>query len=61
VTVTIVNHSGARLSGDIKCCMGRRVVEIETPDGKRHIGTLRPYSAPATDPGSRVSTVDGRP
>ncbi len=56
MTATITNHLGQTLSGQIRCWMGRRVVEIETPDGARHIGTLRPerHQAPM-----RLSTVDG--
>jgi hypothetical protein len=52
MTATITNHLGVRLSGQIRCWMGRRIVEIETPDGTRHIGHL----APAVD--ERQSTVD---
>jgi hypothetical protein len=59
VTATIVNHLGATLTGEIKCWMGRRVVEIETPDGTRHIGTLHPVSQPMTAARRRVSTIDG--
>jgi hypothetical protein len=52
VTATITNHRGAQLTGQIRCWMGRRIVEIETPDGTRHIGHLTP------DPDKRPSTVD---
>jgi hypothetical protein len=45
VTVTITNHCGQALTGDVRCWIGRRVVEIETPDGTRHIGTLRRHPA----------------
>lgn len=64
MTATITNHLGATLTGELKCWMGRRIVEIQTPDGARHIGRLRPE--PTTPPAAstvaatrRVSTVDG--
>jgi hypothetical protein len=56
VTATITNHLGQSLTGEVRCWMGRRVVEIETPDGARHIGTLRPERDRAP---VRLSTVDG--
>jgi hypothetical protein len=40
MTVTITNHRGQRLTGEVRCWMGRRVVEVETSDGSRHIGLL---------------------
>jgi hypothetical protein len=43
---------GERVTGQIRCWMGRRWIEIETADGRRHIGRL-PRDEPA------VSTVDG--
>jgi hypothetical protein len=52
MTATITNHLGARLTGQIRCWMGRRIVEIETLDGTRHIGQLTP------DPDERPSSVD---
>jgi hypothetical protein len=58
MTATITDYRGATLTGEIRCWMGRRVVEIETPDGARHIGRL--VSDPCM-PGtveSRLSTVD---
>ena len=57
MTATITNHLGATLTGELKCWMGRRIVEIQTPDGARHIGRLRPEPAPAAS--RQVSTVDG--
>jgi hypothetical protein len=45
VTATIRNQLGATLSGEIKCWMGRRVVEIETPDGN---GTSAPFAPSAS-------------
>lgn len=42
MTATVTNYRGEALTGEIKCWMGRRIVEIETPDGCRHIGRLRP-------------------
>ena len=42
MTVTITGHRGQALTGEPKCWLGQRVVEIETDDGKRHVGTLRP-------------------
>jgi hypothetical protein len=55
MTATITNHLGATHTGQIKVWLGRRIVEVETPDGARHIGRLQPDHAPAR----RVSTVDG--
>jgi hypothetical protein len=52
MTATITNHLGARLTGQIRCWMGRRIVEIETPDGTRHIGHL------TRDPVEQQSTVN---
>lgn len=42
MTATIIDYRGQPLTGEIKCWMGRLVVEIETPDGCRHVGRLRP-------------------
>jgi hypothetical protein len=42
VTVTITGHRGQALADELKCWLGRREVEIETADGRRHVGTLRP-------------------
>jgi len=52
MTATITNHLGQRLTGEVRCWMGRRVVEVETSDGSRHIGLLRaePTTRPATTP-----------
>jgi hypothetical protein len=58
MTATITDHRGATLTGEIRCWMGRRVVEIETPDGARHIGRLvldRPAAGTVESP---LSTVD---
>jgi hypothetical protein len=52
MTATITNHLGARLTGQIRCWMGRRIVEIETADGTRHIGHL------TRDLAEQRSTVD---
>jgi hypothetical protein len=54
---TISNYRGATLTGEIRCWMGRRVVEIETPDGARHIGRLvldRPAAGTGESPLSAV-------
>jgi hypothetical protein len=61
MTATITNHLGARLTGQIRCWMGRRIVEIETLDGTRHIGHLTPdaETQPAPPADSALSTVDG--
>jgi hypothetical protein len=59
MTATITNHLGARLTGQIRCLMGRRIVEIETPDGSRHIGHLTPDPQPAVSADSALFTVDG--
>ena len=56
MNATITNHLGQTLTGQIRCWMGRRIVEIETTDGARHIGTLRPESDQAP---VRLSTMDG--
>jgi hypothetical protein len=58
VTATISNHRGATLTGEIRCWMGRRVVEIETPDGTRHIGRLIPDRPAAGAVQSPLSAVD---
>jgi hypothetical protein len=52
MTATITNHLGQRLTGEVRCWMGRRVVEVETSDGSRHIGLLHaePTHQPATTP-----------
>ena len=42
MTVTITGHRGQALADELKCWLGRREVEIETADGRRHVGTLRP-------------------
>jgi hypothetical protein len=60
MTATITNHLGAALTGEVKCWMGRRIVEIQTPDGARHIGRLRPDTTAAVPPAAAdASTVDG--
>jgi hypothetical protein len=59
VTATITNHLGQFLTGEVRCWMGRRIVEVETPDGARHIGRLRPDPQPAPPAVDRPSTVDG--
>ncbi len=62
MTATITNHLGQTLTGQVKCWMGRRIVEIETSDGARHIGHLHPDRQPEPRGGRpRVSTVDGGP
>jgi hypothetical protein len=58
MTATITNHRGATLTGEIRCWMGRRVVEIETSDGVRHIGRLVPEPTTVRTAESRLSTVD---
>jgi hypothetical protein len=58
MTATITDDRGATLTGEIRCWMGRRVVEIETPDGARHIGRLVLDRAAAGTGDSRLSTVD---
>jgi hypothetical protein len=51
VTATIDTPWGERIHGEIRCWMGRRWVEIEDSDGRRHIGRL-------TRDRDRASTVD---
>jgi hypothetical protein len=58
MTATITDHRGATLTGEIRCWMGRRVVEIETPDGARHIGRLVLDRPAAGTVESALSTVD---
>jgi len=58
MTATISNYRGATLTGEIRCWMGRRVLEIETPDGARHIGRLVLDWAAAGTVESRLSAVD---
>jgi hypothetical protein len=52
MTATITNHLGHTITGQIRCWMGRRIVEIETSDGRREIGRLTP------DKPTPLSTVD---
>jgi hypothetical protein len=59
MTATITDHLGQRISGEVRCWMGRRIVEVETPDGARHIGRLTPDPQPARDTDTILSTVDG--
>jgi peptide methionine sulfoxide reductase MsrB len=59
VTATITDHLGQTLTGEVKCWMGRRVVEVETSDGARHIGHLRPDQPEPRGGQPRLSTVDG--
>ena len=59
MTATITNHLGHCVSGQIRCWMGRRIVEIETADGTRHLGHLIPDPHPAVPAGPALSTVDG--
>jgi hypothetical protein len=54
MTATITNHLGHTITGQIRCWMGRRIVEIETSDGTRHIGHLTPNRDR-----DQASTVDG--
>lgn len=56
MTATITNHLGHAITGQIRCWMGRRVVEIETSDGTRHIGHLRPDESDR-DPASTVDSA----
>jgi hypothetical protein len=49
VTATIRTPWGETIRGEIRVWMGRRWVEVETSDGRRHIGRLpRPEQAPST-------------
>ena len=61
MSATITNHLGQRLTGELRCWMGRRIVEVETSDGARHIGRLATDHAPVASGAatSAVSTVDG--
>jgi hypothetical protein len=58
MTGTIIDHLGATLTGEIRCWMGRRIVEVETPDGARHIGRLTPDAHDELVT-ARVSAMDG--
>ena len=52
MTAIIRTPWGETIRGEIRCWMGRRWVEIEDSDGRRHIGRLpRPAD-------KRPSTVD---
>jgi hypothetical protein len=42
MTATIHTPWGETVRGEIRCWMGRRWVEVEDSDGRRHIGRLRP-------------------
>lgn len=63
MSATITDHLGQRITGQVRCWMGRRIVEVETSDGARHIGRLVTDTAPvdtlAAATSSAVSTVDG--
>jgi hypothetical protein len=62
MTATITNHLGQTLTGDVRCWHGNRVVEIETPDGRREFGRIVPDPDPDPEPDRaerRLSTVDG--
>lgn len=61
MSATITNHLGQRLTGQIKVWMGRRIVEVETSDGARHIGRLLTEPTTVTSSNTTVSTVDGAP
>lgn len=67
MTATITDHLGATLTGEIKVWLGRRIVEIQTPDGARHIGRLHtdatraPAASGTRAVGQCMSTVDGAP
>jgi hypothetical protein len=56
VSAIVTTHLGRRVTGDIRCWHGNRVVEIETPDGRREFGHLDTDTD--TDQ-RRASTVDG--
>ena len=55
MTATATNDRGHTITGQIRCWMGRRIVEIETSDSRREIGRLTP-DEPA--PPSTVDTPD---
>jgi hypothetical protein len=61
---TIDTPWGERVTGVIRCWMGRRWIEIEDSDGQRHIGRLprgeRTFLAvdPATVPGAAELRLD---
>jgi hypothetical protein len=54
MTATITNYLGRTITGQIRCWMGSRLVEIETSDGRREIGRL------TSDDPAPPSTVDSR-
>ena len=47
VTATITTPWGERVTGRIRVWMGRRRVEAETSDGRRHIGVIAPDLGPS--------------
>ena len=59
MTATITNHLGQACTGQIRCWLGRRIVEIETPDGCRHIGRLRPDAGTHDERYSASSVAGG--
>lgn len=59
MTATISNYRGQVVTGDIKCWMGNRIVEIETSDGCRHIGRLHAGAELITGTKRRPSSMDG--
>ena len=49
MTATIRTPWGETIRGEIRCWMGRRWVEVEDSDGRRHIGRLpRPEQTSST-------------
>jgi hypothetical protein len=60
VTAIVTTHLGRRVTGEIRCWHGNRVVEVETPDGAREFGCLITDADLATDTDlRRASTADG--
>jgi hypothetical protein len=61
MTATITTRLGHQVSGQIRVWLGKRIVEIETEDGRRHVGRLHPDPQPAgvTTPDALAAAVGG--
>jgi hypothetical protein len=46
MTATITTRLGHQVTGQIRVWLGKRIVEIETDDGRRHVGRLHPDPQP---------------
>ena len=56
MTATITTPWGERVTGRIRVWLGRRRVEVETSDDRRHIGVIAADRVPGAD--SRPQNLD---